>query len=60
MSQKPKKFKLGTQVYVPIDLDRPEGDKMPGTVTQVGKHKVRVLVPIRKFLWVPVELLTRC
>jgi hypothetical protein len=26
-----------------------------GTVTQVGRFMVRVLFPIRKFSWVPIE-----
>ncbi len=28
-----------------------------GTVTQVGRWQVRVLLPIRQFVWVPRDLL---
>lgn len=53
MTRKANTLKVGDEVYIPIRMDRPEGDKIPGIVTQVGKRKVRVLVPIRKFVWVP-------
>jgi hypothetical protein len=52
-------FRVGDPVEIPINFDLPEGKTMPGTVTQIGKHKVRVLVPIRKFVWVPVDLVKR-
>jgi hypothetical protein len=54
-----RQLRVGDPVEIPMDFDLPEGKTMPGTVTQVGKQKVRVLVPIRKFVWVPVGLVKR-
>lgn len=41
------KLKIGQTVYV-----RDEIGCYPGTVTQPGEQKVRILFPIRKFCWV--------
>jgi hypothetical protein len=54
-----RQLRVGESVEIPMNSDLPEGKMMPGTVTQVGKHKVRVLVPVRKFVWVPVDLVRR-
>ena len=51
------KLKLGDSVRV-----RGYGIEISGTVTRVGRWKVRVLIPIRKFEWFPIgccEKITR-
>lgn len=58
-SRKTRILKVGDEVDIPVNFQHPEGDTIPGTVTQIGKHKARVLVPIRKFVWVPAELVKR-
>lgn len=49
MKNKSRTIKVGQLVEVP------EWEKRPGpyvgTVTQISKNKVRVLFPIRKFVW---------
>ncbi len=54
-------LRKGAAVEVLVKLT-PSGLRWPahlrrGTVTQVGRHRARVLFPIRAFYWFPRELL---
>jgi hypothetical protein len=54
-----KEMKVGQTVEVP------EWQKLPGvpyfgTITQAGKNKVRVLFPIRKFVWLEKSRVKVC
>ena len=56
-----KKLRKGSAVRVlaGYELDGHPWPKqmMSGTVTQVGRHKARVLFPIRSFYWLPIKFL---
>jgi hypothetical protein len=47
-----KQFKVGQGVRL---LNQPVNAINEGTITQLGRHKVRVLFPINKTVWVSKE-----
>lgn len=49
-----KKMRKGSAVVV---IAKPWVGPNRGTVTQAGRRKARVLFPIRKFIWLPKEIL---
>lgn len=55
-----KKMRKGSAVVITakynVDGSPWRGPKR-GTVTQMGRHNARVLFPIRKFVWLPKDLL---
>lgn len=49
-------WKRGDDVWVHNFLPHGEDFWYPGTVVRVGKVKLQVLFPVRKFTWVPMGL----
>jgi len=51
MKNESHNMRVGRTVEVPEWKAKGPGYPYVGTITQVGKNKVRVLFPIRKFVW---------